>query len=251
MEIKDLLAAATDEELPVLAAVIKRLNDRPAILVTVGRGGSRRRHYVVVEDEEAIRPYVGKSHAELAKLRRGPNGMTPIGCQWLRAYGKVDELYVSLSLDDVVKVEETDRAKVWGTPPTGEPDLASEPDLAGQLKAGWQRYHTTQRELVALTLRDVVRQVRELVPEAASLHLAIRYPDKVGAPDRWLIDHVEGACNHRIQLAAAVERELENVLHEPLADLAELGEVTDTGRIDLVTDLSTLVGSDPLPRRLG
>jgi hypothetical protein len=114
MDIIDLLAAATEEELPVLAAVIKRLNDRPAILVTVGRAGGRRRRYVVVEDEETIRPYVGRSEAELARLSRGPNGMTPIGCQWLRAFGKVDEMYASLSLYEVVKVEEVDRARVWG-----------------------------------------------------------------------------------------------------------------------------------------
>jgi hypothetical protein len=117
MDIMDLLAAATEEELRVLVAVIKRLNDRPAILVTVGRGGGKRRRYVVVEDEETIRPYVGKSQAELAELSRGPNGMTPIGCRWLRAFGKVDEMYASLSLYEVVKVEEVDRAKVWGHEP--------------------------------------------------------------------------------------------------------------------------------------
>lgn len=116
MEVKDLIAAATEEELPVLAAIIKRLNDRPAILVTVGRAGGRRRRYVVVEDEESIRPYVGKSEAELARLSRGRNGMTPIGCRWLRSFGNVDEMYASLSLWEVVKVEEVDRAKVWGRP---------------------------------------------------------------------------------------------------------------------------------------
>jgi hypothetical protein len=119
MEVKDLLAAATQEELPVLAAVIKRLNDRPAILVTVGRAGGRRRRYVVVEDEETIRPYVGKSEAELARLSRGPNGMTPIGARWLRGFGNVDEMYAALSLWEVVKVEEVDRARVWGHEPRG------------------------------------------------------------------------------------------------------------------------------------
>ena len=114
MQIEDLIAAATEEELPVLAVIIKRLNDRPAILVTVGRAGGQRRRYVVIEDEETIRPYVGKTEAELAELSRGPNGLTPIGARWLRAFGKVDEMYASLSLYDVVKVEEADRRRVWG-----------------------------------------------------------------------------------------------------------------------------------------
>jgi hypothetical protein len=114
MEVSDLARYATTEELAVIANVVQRANDRPAVLVTVKHGGFRRRYVVDRADEEQLRDYVGKSETELAELSRGMRGMLGFGCQWLRRYGRVDEMHRSLSLHEVVKVEQANRAKVWG-----------------------------------------------------------------------------------------------------------------------------------------
>jgi hypothetical protein len=88
-----------------------------------------------------------------------------------------------------------------------------------------------RRELVEFTLRDIAQRVTALVPVAATLHLAVRYPDEAGVPDRWQVRHLSDAAGRPITPAAAVESELEDALHEPLADLADLADVTDSGRI--------------------
>jgi hypothetical protein len=114
MEVSDLAKYATTEELVVIAGVVKRANDRSAVLVTVEHRSGRRRYVVDRADEEQLRRYVGKSQAELAELSRGMGGMLGFGCQWLRGYGRVDEMAATLSLYEVVKVEEVDRRRVWG-----------------------------------------------------------------------------------------------------------------------------------------
>jgi hypothetical protein len=111
MNLETLLQHANAEELAVLAGLMKRI----AALVTVRHGGGRRRYVVDLADEEALRPYVGKTEAELAEASRGMAGMLSFGCQWLRAFGRVDELARTLSLDEVLKVQEAPLARLGGT----------------------------------------------------------------------------------------------------------------------------------------
>jgi hypothetical protein len=120
-------------------------------------------------------------------------------------------------------------------------------ELDDQIGAAWERYHTGRSDVVDLTLRGIVATVTELVSEAATLHLVIRYPDKVGYPDRWSLaqDFLRGADGQPIHPDPEVERQLEDSLHEPLYDLADLEAVTDTAVIDLRADpSSTFTRSD-------
>jgi hypothetical protein len=126
---------------------------------------------------------------------------------------------------------------------------AGEPGLDRQLKAGWQRYNTARRALIDLTLREIARRVKALAPAATAVHLALRSPDEVGAPDRWLVAGLYDAAGRRIALTPDVESDLGDALHEPLDDLAELAAVTDAGHVDLVAEPPTL--SAAAPGRLG
>ena len=108
MDVQTLIRAATDEELPVIAAAARRLQERPCVLVTVREGSKTRRYVVAQEDEEMIRPLVGMDRSEWEHEHAW------FGAQWLRGFGRVDEMYRSLGLYDIVKVEEAPRAKVWG-----------------------------------------------------------------------------------------------------------------------------------------
>ncbi len=114
MEVTELATYATTEELAVIARVVQRANIRPAVLVTVEHGSGRRRYMVDRADEEQMREFVGRSESELADLSRGMSGLLGFGCRWLRGYGRVDEMARTLSLYEVVKVEEADRKRVWG-----------------------------------------------------------------------------------------------------------------------------------------
>jgi hypothetical protein len=110
MDVVELVKNATEEEVAVIATVVARMQNKPAVLVTL-QESTRRRYVVAREDEDELRVLVGKSKAELAALHGQRFGF---GGQWLRSMGRVDEMYRSLSLDGVVKVEEADRARVWG-----------------------------------------------------------------------------------------------------------------------------------------
>jgi hypothetical protein len=114
MNLETLLQHATPEELAALTGLIKRIAARPAVLVTVRHGSGQRRYVVDLADEETLRPYVGKSQAELAEASRGMAGMLSFGCQWLRGFGRVDEMARTLSLYEVLKVEEVPRRRVRG-----------------------------------------------------------------------------------------------------------------------------------------
>lgn len=114
MNLETLVQHANPEELAVLAGLMKRIAARPAVLVTVRHGSGQRRYVVDLADEEALRPYVGMTQAELAEASRGMAGTLGFGCQWLRGFGRVDEMTRTLSLHEVLKVEEAPRKRVWG-----------------------------------------------------------------------------------------------------------------------------------------
>lgn len=113
-------------------------------------------------------------------------------------------------------------------------------ELDDQISAAWERYNAARSDVVDLTLRGIVATVTELAPEAATLHLEVRYPEKVGDPDRWSLapDFLRGADGQPIHLDPEVEDQLYDGLHEPLYDLAGLETVTDTAVIDLRADPS-------------
>lgn len=123
MEIETLIAGATDEELPVIAAVLGRIARRPAVVVTL-RGTPRRRYVVVTEDEPlfdglsgVLRPESrpGARDSEVEERFGGMGAvLTAFGCQWLRRLGAVDEMYRSVSVIEVTKVERIDRKRVFG-----------------------------------------------------------------------------------------------------------------------------------------
>ena len=96
-----------DDEARVLLALMQRENAKPAVLVTVQEGSKKRRYVVASEDRDEV----------LAYRDTDPDDrpwMFYFGAQWLRGYGNVDEMYRSLSMSDVVKIEIADAAKVWG-----------------------------------------------------------------------------------------------------------------------------------------
>lgn len=109
MNLETLVANATDDELPAIAAALHRAQSKPCVLVTTLEGGKRRRYVVAQEDEDEIRKYVGCAESVLDR-----QWQVWFGAQWLRGMGRVDEMYRSLSLSETVKVEEADRARVWG-----------------------------------------------------------------------------------------------------------------------------------------
>lgn len=106
MELETIIKNATDDEARALLAAVRRANAKPAVLVTVEGG---RRYVVAQEDEDEIRPLVGRDPEEWQRSWGG------FGARWMRGYGRVDEMHRTISLSDVVKVAEADRARVWGT----------------------------------------------------------------------------------------------------------------------------------------
>lgn len=105
MNIETLIQNATTDELRVIAQIAERARNKPAILATVGK----RRYVVAQEDEHVFDGFVPGENVQ------GMSGMVSFGCQWMRSYGKVDEMYRTLSLWEVTKVQRVDRAKVWGS----------------------------------------------------------------------------------------------------------------------------------------
>ncbi len=125
MEIETLIEHATEEELPVIAAVLRRIADRPAVVVTVRGGKTARRYVVAVEDESLFDGLSGAMRPESRpgardsgfEERFGGMGavLTSFGCRWLRRYGALDEMHRTLSVIEVTKVEHIDRHRVFGT----------------------------------------------------------------------------------------------------------------------------------------
>lgn len=112
-KIIDIIAAnAADDELRVLAAVLKRANDRPAIVVTVRQGVNGTRRYVVAQEDEPMFADLPDGPIERADRWDGPQFW--FGAQWLRGYGRVDEMYRTLSASEITRVARVNRAKVWG-----------------------------------------------------------------------------------------------------------------------------------------
>ena len=111
MDVEILIRNATEAELPAIASALKRANARPAIVVTLRNGG--RRYVVCQEDEHLFADLVGLDQAELAE-RASRAVLVPFGAQWMRAYGRVDEMYRSLSLSEVRSVRTVARERVWG-----------------------------------------------------------------------------------------------------------------------------------------
>jgi hypothetical protein len=113
MELPILLAHATKLEQAVILAEVRRIAAMPAVVVTVREGSRHRRYVVAQEDEQALRRFVGHTPEQLATdLGQMGTVLFAFGGQWLRGPGRVDELYRSLSLADVVKVEAVDRDRV-------------------------------------------------------------------------------------------------------------------------------------------
>jgi hypothetical protein len=108
VNVTTLLEHATPEEAKTILRILQRANRQPAIVVTMGLGNRR---YVVAQEDEV----------SFEKIPDGPfkpghsDWRVNFGAQWLRGYGRVDEMYRSLSLDDVTKVARISRDRVWGT----------------------------------------------------------------------------------------------------------------------------------------
>ncbi len=117
-------------------------------------------------------------------------------------------------------------------------------ELGERLEAAWTRLHAAAAEVTELTLRRLARTVRELVPEAATLHLVIRYPDDAGGEDRWMLSHLRDADSKRIELDREVEDELGDSLNDALADLAFLSDVQEFGVVDLHADPPSFIRFD-------
>jgi len=109
VNVETLIENATDEELPAIAAAMRRAQAKPCVLVTVQEGRGTRRYVVDREDEEQLRVLIG---VPVEELRIGHYWF---GAQWLRGMGRVDEMHRSLGLYSVVKIAEADRARVWGS----------------------------------------------------------------------------------------------------------------------------------------
>lgn len=109
---------------------------RTSVVVTIDGGfpgGTKRRYVVAAEDEHYFaRVRMGKvpepkgtpaaggtvrtpSVAEVRQAREEHLGRFYFGCQWLRGFGRVDEMYRTLGTWEVVKVERLPRDRVWGS----------------------------------------------------------------------------------------------------------------------------------------
>lgn len=108
MQVETLLAnIENDDEARTILALLQRENAKPDVLVTVKEGSKTRRYVVAREDRDAV----------LAYRATDPDDrpwMFYFGAQWLRRYGCVDEMYRSLSMSEVVKIETADPKRVWG-----------------------------------------------------------------------------------------------------------------------------------------
>ncbi len=95
MNLSAMLLHASREELEMILKLRDRVDSFPAIVVTV-----MRKRYVVDQSDE----------------HEFHDGKIPyaFGGQWLRGYGRVDEMYRLLSGAEVTKIERIDRTKVWG-----------------------------------------------------------------------------------------------------------------------------------------
>jgi hypothetical protein len=109
--LETILQHATTDELRVIAAIAERANAEPAILVTVGG-----RRYVVAEEDELTFHNIpdGKYDYDPRNYGAGILDKVFFGAQWMRKYGKVDEMYRSLSGYEVTKVARVPRSRVWG-----------------------------------------------------------------------------------------------------------------------------------------
>jgi hypothetical protein len=105
-----LIANANEAELRVINTVLKRANEKPAVLVTMRDG---KRYVVVQEDEHLFTELIGLSAEELAERVAHHRGY--FGGQRLRRYGNVDEMYRSLGMYEVQRLTTADRTRVWGT----------------------------------------------------------------------------------------------------------------------------------------
>jgi hypothetical protein len=114
MELRTLLRHASEPEAQVIRTVAQRALATPAIVVTLQEGGRRRRYVVALEDEQELRRFVGHSAQQLQDELGGRAALLTFGAQWLRGPGRVDEMYRSLSMADVVRVSVVDRSLVWG-----------------------------------------------------------------------------------------------------------------------------------------
>lgn len=97
-----------------------------ALVVTVDDGyegkGKRRRYVVTPEDEPLFGNFTGTlptlkvvSISDFRHAREEVIGRFWFGAQWLRSYGRVDEMYRSLATYEVCKIERIGYARVWGT----------------------------------------------------------------------------------------------------------------------------------------
>ena len=124
MNINTLIEEATRDELVTIAGIAARIAARPAVVVTVATGTKHRRYVVATEDEHlfaalsgmlrpASRPGACDGEVDNQFGHMGA-ALTAFGAQWLRRMGTVDEMYRTLSIAEVVKVERIARSKVWG-----------------------------------------------------------------------------------------------------------------------------------------
>ena len=124
MDMTAIIREATTDELATIAGIVGRITKRPAVVVTVTGGRTKKRYVVAVEDEHLFEGLSGVLRSESRHGACGGEmdqrfghmgaGMTAFGARWLRRMGVVDELYRSLSMAEVVKVERIDRGRVWG-----------------------------------------------------------------------------------------------------------------------------------------
>src|SRR5437773_934995 len=106
-----LVQHATADELKLLGDIARRANAQPAVLVTVREGGGSRGYVVAQEDEGIFRDIPdGAFSSDSPGVRYI---LAAFGAQWLRSYGRVDEMYRTVSLAEVVKVERVNRERVW------------------------------------------------------------------------------------------------------------------------------------------
>jgi hypothetical protein len=98
-----------EEEVRAVLGILQRANDAPAVVVTLPNGGGKGRRYVVSREDESM--FDGINTPADFEETYGWRGW--FGGQWLRSYGRVDEMYRSLS-GPVLKIERIDRRKVWG-----------------------------------------------------------------------------------------------------------------------------------------
>jgi hypothetical protein len=106
--LSSILAHATEEELRVLLAVIERVNAQAAIVVTMRDN----RRYVVSQEDEHL--FADIPDGPVVREDRWDGPQSWFGGQWLRGYGRVDEMHRSLAGYEIAKVARVDRKRVWG-----------------------------------------------------------------------------------------------------------------------------------------